>query len=73
MPSAAFDWPGARQRIETIVAPSRRTSVASARFGSPGKLRIRSRLIETATNSRPVSAAAAPAVATNRSLHCSGE
>lgn len=36
-----------------------------------GKLRIRFRLIEIATNSRPVSAAAAPRVATKKSVHWS--
>jgi len=45
------------------------STVCNARRGRPGSERMRSRLIDTATNTSPVNAAAAPAVATNRSPH----
>ncbi len=43
--------------------------VCSARSGTPCIARMRSMLMETATKTRPASAAAAPAEATNSSCH----
>ncbi len=61
--------PGARQSTETTSTPSRTRIASSPRAGMPGIARMRSTLMETATTSRPASAAAAPADATNRSDH----
>ncbi len=46
--------------------------MASARSGSPLNWRMRSTLIDTATNTRPASAADAPAEATKKSVHSLG-
>ena len=68
-PSAMWSWPGISPTIETQTAISSVSTVASARSGRPSPARIRSMLIETATNTSPASAAPAPAAATNRSVH----
>jgi len=65
-PVACRGCPGASKTTATSRMVSNKPRVPAARSGSCGNSRIRFRLIETATNSRPVSAAAAPAEATAR-------
>jgi DNA-binding MarR family transcriptional regulator len=60
---------GASARLETATTSSSRDRVSAARAGSLGKERICFRLIETATKSKPVRAAAAPTSATKKFCH----
>src|SRR6188472_725021 len=69
MPNAVWDWSGASPSRDSTSTVTSIDTVTSPRSGRPGYLRMRSRLIDTATNTSPASAADAPAAATNRSDH----
>jgi hypothetical protein len=57
---------GASPRLAITTTSSRSVRVSPARAGSLGKDRIRSRLMDTATNSSPVGEAPAPTSAAKK-------
>src|SRR6476620_3034070 len=61
--------PGASPNSDTTSTPAKSNTVVSPRSGRPGYFRMLSTLMETATNTRPASAADAPAAATKKSVH----
>jgi hypothetical protein len=68
-PRAVGLWPGIKPMIDTRTTLTSSSMVIWARAGSSSNFRMRSMLIETATNTSPASAAEAPALATNSSCH----
>ena len=70
-PTPQFGCPGVSMAMAANTGVASRISDCPARRGMRGSDRMRSRLIETATNSSPVSAAPAPAMPTAKSVHAS--
>src|SRR5580704_15124812 len=68
-PSATVDWPGTRHALATSSTVINASNASAARDGSCGYCKIFARLIDTATNNRPSSAADAPASATKKLSH----
>ena len=63
--ATSFGWPGISRRVERMSAALRTIRTSTARATRPGLPTICVRFIESATNSSPVSAAGALAVAVN--------
>jgi hypothetical protein len=71
LPSVANDCLGTSKKRDTINIASNKSREIKALLGKAAIDSILARLIDTPTNINPVSAAAAPAVATKKLLHIS--
>src|SRR5262245_37804658 len=71
-PRTRADRPGIRLMRAAIRAADSRMMVSALRAGRPGVSRILVRLMESATNTKPANAEAAPAAAPKKPCHCSG-
>ena len=71
--SAARGCPGTISSSAVTSGVENRISVWPARAGRPGNSRIRLRLMDTATNSSPASAAVAVATAAPKLVQADGE